>query len=166
MPVLVLRRHHTTGSGNVPGATIPATATGKKEHRFTLTNRVRVIEPGEGFPNVGSTAVFAGAIELKLDGKVIQGAAVPRLTVTGGDLTSSLEFKLDERWYFPQGSIKSVGRGTAMLQPDSSVTQNGELTFTGGTGAFRGATGKDTFTGSAANADATATVNDNGTISY
>jgi hypothetical protein len=53
-----------------------------------------------------------------------------------------------------------------MLQPDSTVTQNGELTFTAGTGAFRGATGKDTFTGSQPNADATATVNDNGSISY
>jgi hypothetical protein len=81
-------------------------------------------------------------------------------------LTSGLEFKLDERWYLPQGSIKSVGRGKAMLQPDSTVTQNGELTFTAGTGAFRAATGKDTFTGSQPNADATATVNDNGSISY
>jgi hypothetical protein len=146
--------------------TVPATATAKKEHHFTLTNRVRVIESGEGFPNVGSTAVLAGAIDLKLDGKVIHGAAVPQLTVTGGDLTSGLEFKLDERWYLPQGSIKSAGRGTAMLQSDSSVIQNGELRFTGGTGAFRGATGKDTFTGSQPNPDATATVNDSGTISY
>jgi hypothetical protein len=145
---------------------IPATASAKKEHHFTLTNRVRIIESGEGFPNVGSTAVLAGAIDLKLDGKVIHGAAIPRVTVTGGDLASGLEFKLDERWYLPQGSIKSVGRAKTTLQSDSSVIQNGELTFTGGTGAFRDATGKDTFTGSQANPDATATVNDNGTISY
>src|SRR5262249_31110408 len=150
----------------VLATTVPVTATAKNEHHFTLTNRVRVVESGAGFPNVGSTAVLAGAIDLKIDGKVIQGAAIPRLAVTGGDLTSGLEFKLDERWHLPQGSIKSVGQGKATLQPDSTVTQNGGLTFTGGTGAFRGATGNDTFTGSQPNADATATVDDNGTISY
>jgi hypothetical protein len=146
---------------------VPATAAGKKRHHFTLTNRVRVIESDQSFPTVGSSAAYAGVLELKLDGgKVVHGVTALRLTVTGGDLTSGVEYKLDERWYFPQGSIKSVGRGRAMLQPDSSVVQNGELKFTGGTGAFRGATGNDTYAGSQPNPDATATVNDNGTISY
>jgi hypothetical protein len=145
----------------------PAAAASETQHRWAGSAQVALIEQGEGFPNPGSTLVSAGVNEMKVDGgKVMRGATVIHLTVTGGDLTSGLDYRGDVRWYFTRGSIRLKEAGALILQPDSSVTFAGEFEVAGGTGAFRGASGNLTYEGFSPGPGAVAVGEGEGTISY
>jgi hypothetical protein len=96
----------------------------------------------------------------------MRGATVIHITFTGGDLTTGLEYKGNVRWFFPQGSLKLSETGRLTLQADSSVSFTGELKVSGGTGAFRGATGKITYSVFSPTPTAVAVAEGEGTISY
>jgi hypothetical protein len=145
----------------------PATAAGETEHHWAGTARVALIEQSEGFPNVGSSVDAAGVLENRVDGgRVMRGATVIHLTVTGGDLATGLEYNGNVRWLFPQGSIKLRETGLLTLQADSSVSSTGELEVSGGTGAFRGAAGTVAYNVFSPTPTAVAVGEGAGTISY
>lgn len=130
----------------VAGLAVPA-ARAKSDHHYTSVIRNTAISTGAGYPAPGGTAVLAGTWTTDLFGA---GAVVDRVKITGQPGPTTFAFKGTEVCYAPNGTIRDVFTGTAVVQPDGSQKITTKGTFTGGTGAYRGAKGSFTFTGATA----------------
>ena len=95
------------------------------------------------------------------------GAVVDRVRITGNPHPRR-DVHLPRRRGLlrPLGTLKDTFTGTATVQPDGSqkIVTNGR--FTGGTGAYRGATGTFKYTGSTAPGSSVLNGRSAGTVSY
>ncbi|HEX8121826.1 MAG TPA: hypothetical protein VF549_11235 [Solirubrobacteraceae bacterium] len=136
---------------------IPLAADGasKKTVKFTnLTVKVRLIE------TIGENAVYAGTIA---PGPLGPGSTVVR--TTGANPDGSVNVRGTA--FFAKGTLQIKFSDTVTVQPDGSATFDAtDGRITGGTGAYKGASGKFTFKGTAPNPDATQTHKLNGKFSY
>ena len=125
---------------------VPA-AQAKSQHKYTSVIRSTALTTGAGYPAPGGTAVLAGTWTTDLFGA---GAIVDRLTITGQPDPTTFTFKGTEVGYVAKGTLRNVFTGTAVVQPDASQKITVKGTITGGTGAYQGAKGTYTFTGTTA----------------
>ena len=117
---------------------VPAAAIGQTSasHRINVTMRLAVIDD---VPPSGS--VYAGQVK----GKPLGTAAiVARNQVSGTTATGTNVI------YAKRGTIRATTTNEIQPQPDGSVKFPGTFKITGGTGLYKGATGKGRIDGSAA----------------
>jgi hypothetical protein len=133
----------------VPSA--PATGAATRKHQCTIKTRAGFLEEDYGYPNVGTSAEWAGVFDESCDGGKVttHGASESRMTITNVSNAVGL-FKTEETRYSDRGTLKMTTTGTATPQPESRFGIAGESRVTGGTRLYRGATGSGTFTGSIA----------------
>jgi hypothetical protein len=144
-------------------STVASTAQAKTNHRYTSVIQSTPLSTAGGYPAPGGTAVLAGTWKTGLYGN---GALVDRVRITGSPTPTTFTFRGTEVDFVPLGTLKNSFTGTATVQPDGSqkVVTNGR--FTGGTGAYRGATGTFKFTGSTAPGSSVLNGRSAGTVSY
>jgi hypothetical protein len=142
---------------------VASPAQAKKNHRYTSVIQTAPLSTGAGYPAPGGTAVVAGTWKTGLYGS---GAVVDRVRITGNPTPVTFTFRGAEVCFAPLGTLKDTFTGTATVQPDGSqkVVTNGR--FTGGTGAYRGATGIFKYTGSTAPGSSVLNGRSAGTVSY
>ncbi|HEY2600559.1 MAG TPA: hypothetical protein VGI67_03310 [Thermoleophilaceae bacterium] len=143
--------------------------TGKKVHKHALKGTVELgtIKTTGQFPAVGSTIQDAGIVSAgrpfgsgaETDSLKVKSLTTTPSTVVAVAGTAILYFKSG-------GSLNSKVTFNAMPQADGSTTYSGSGTFTGGTGPYKGATGRATFTGSAPSNTGITTLNVKGSVSY
>lgn len=75
-------------------------------------------------------------------------------------------FKSTSRTFFPRGSLKSNLTGSGTINPDGSASFSGKGNFVSGTGIYKGATGRFTFTGSTPANSQVSTFNVTGSVTY
>jgi hypothetical protein len=100
-----------------------------------------------GYPQTGGSTVLAGSLTTDTEGP---GALVDRLTITGQPQPNVFTFKGTEVAYFAGGSIRDAFTGYSMIMEDGSQSVVANGTITGGTGRYRGATGRYSFGGTTA----------------
>ena len=105
------------------------------------------LSTGGGYPQPGGTALLAGSLTSKPFGA---GALIDRVTITGNPQPTVFAFKGTEVDYLADGTLRNVFTGSATVLGDGSqrIIVNGHIT--GGTGRYRGASGKYTFNGTTA----------------
>jgi len=130
---------------------VPASGAAKRKHQCTITTRAGVIEGDYGYPNVGTSAKWAGVFDDSCDGgkAATHGAFEWRMTITNISNGVGL-FKTEGSSYSDRGTLKTTTTGTATPQPEGRFGIAGESRVAGGTRVYRGATGSGTFTGSIA----------------
>ena len=140
----------------------------KKKVKFVEEVRQVQIETSPDYPAAGSTAVWAGVIDLTPG-----GPGAKRLNVTITDFPSqtsssptSFDFRGKVTDYVAKGSIRMTFTGTAELLADGSETLTGTAKITGGTGRFKGARGKLKAEGTAPELGGVITGTGTGTLIY
>jgi hypothetical protein len=145
----------------------PAQARAKHTIKLTIVeSQISTTNPNPGGPpRVGSTTVHAGVATLTPGGR---GADVDYVTITGLSLaTRSATFKGRVTLFFLTGTLSGKSVGRAKIRTDGSVTFTGTTTLTGGTGAYKGVTGRLTFSGGSRNkAGSVTTFHLTGTATY
>ena len=116
----------------------PATAQASTQHHYKSVIQSATLSTANGYPGIGSTAVFAGSWNTDLFGR---GAVVDHTKITGNPTPSSVQ---------PDGSQKL------------SVTGR----YVGGTGPYKGAKGSYKFKGTTAPGGSVVTGRSSGTIKY
>lgn len=109
-------------------------------------------------PAPGSSSTSAGTVSR---GALGRGAITSKLT-----FGENLSFTGSTRSFFAAGTVAGTLKGSAKGNPDGSVTFSGSGTFTGGTGRFRGAKGKFSFTGTLPSGAQVTTLQVKGSIKY
>ena len=144
-------------------SSVASTAQARTNHRYTSVIQTAPLSTASGYPAPGGTAVVAGTWTTNLYGN---GALVDRVRITGHPNATTFTFRGTEVGFVALGTLKDTFTGTATVQPDGSqkVVSNGR--FTGGTGAYRGATGTFKYTGSTAPGSSVLNGRSAGTISY
>jgi len=145
-----------------PGADASA-ARAKTAHRYTSVIQNTALSTAGGYPAVGSTAVLAGSWVTNLFGN---GALIERVTITGHPTPTTFTFKGTEVGFVANGTFKDTFTGTATVRPDGTQALTTTGRITGGTGAYRGATGSFTFSGSTTSGSSVVSGRSVGTISY
>jgi hypothetical protein len=121
-------------------------AKGPTKHHFVLTDQGAYMKTTAGYPSPGGRSVQAGLSTVKLGGEVRRGTSKRQIEVLGID-GSVVEFKGTTITYDRTGSSKASFHGTATFHQDGSASVAGKGQFVGGSGGYRGATGKFTLTG-------------------
>jgi hypothetical protein len=154
----------------VAGLAASATADGKaKTHKHSLKGTVELgtIKTTGQFPQVGSTLIDAGIFT---GGRPFgSGAESDSLKVTSLKTSPSVVVTVagTARLYFDRGgSLNSKVTFTATPQSDGSTTYTGSGHFAGGTGPYKGAKGKVSFSGSLPANSEIATLSVKGSVSY
>ena len=141
---------------------VPA-AQAKTQHSYTSVIRSTALSTGTGYPAPGGTAVLVGTWNTKLFGA---GSVVDHVRITGQPNATTFEFKGTEVGFTSAGTLRSAFTGTAVVQPDASQKLSIKGTITGGTGAYRGAKGRFTFTGATAPGSLVVNGRSAGTLTY
>ncbi len=115
------------------------------KHKVNATVRLTTLDQSPTYPSPGSTLVDTGTVKSKLG----NGAAVQNTTVTGHPTATTYTLKFTATDFYARGTIKASATGTATANADGSVTVSGSGHYTGGTGLYKKANGKFTFTGGA-----------------
>jgi hypothetical protein len=123
-----------------------------------LFNTVRTIS---GTPPLSGSNEDTGTIDGKLCHKAFHGASrqVNKYPTPGKFTARGVVFG-------PRGSIKTKFSGTGTVNPDGSTSFGGSGKVTGGTGIYKGATGKFSFTGTEPKDSTVATQHVKGKIKY
>jgi hypothetical protein len=140
-----------------------ATAQAKTQHRYTSVIENVAVASGGGYPAPGGTAVLAGTWASSLYG---DGAVVDHVTITGHPTPTTFTFRGTEVGFVARGTFSDTFTGTATVQPNATekVTIAGRIT--GGSGAYRGATGSFKFKGATAAGSTVVFGHSAGTVSY
>jgi hypothetical protein len=121
-----------------------AVAMAKSGHTctFDLTASSAVVKTNSGNPPASGSNTSAATLDGEVCGKPFHGASrdVNSFPTLGRFIGQIVNFG-------PLGSIKARFAGTASVNPDHSDSLRGQGTVTGGTGAYQGATGSVSFTG-------------------
>ena len=135
----------------------------RQTHKYKSTISSATLSTANGYPGTGGTALLAGSMRLTGFG---EGALVDRAKITGQPKPNVFSFSGTEVDYLAAGSWRSTYTGTATLKPDGSqeFTVNGR--FTGGTGTYKGATGRYRFTGTVPSGSTVLTGHSTGSITY
>jgi hypothetical protein len=148
----------------------PGLAQAKTTHRYTSKLRTAPVVTRNGFPNVGGTALLAGSVKVRT--RPCQprcsttGALLDRVTITGQPQSNVFAFRGRERIFFVFGTLRDRFRGTLTVLADGSQQVVNRGRFTGGTGAYRGASGRYRFSGTVAPGATVTTGGSRGTIVY
>lgn len=142
------------------GATI---ADAKSIHRLKSTAEFALISTSGGFPGVGGKALFAGVIKARPGGN---GAAIARFTVTRRPSSTTGVANGTNVSFFADGSATVSVIVTLTTHGDGSSSITGSGRFTGGTGIYRGITGKVKLTASIPAGSHVAAVHLTGTALY
>ncbi|MDX6641397.1 MAG: hypothetical protein QOF12_2408, partial [Solirubrobacteraceae bacterium] len=97
-----------------------------------------------GYPNVGGIAELVGTVDL---GSMGSGALVDHIKITGHPSSTVFAFRGTEVDYLTRGSVRSTFSGTSTVRPDGSQVSHATGKFSGGTGIYRGASGKYVYEG-------------------
>jgi hypothetical protein len=116
--------------------------------RYSLDETVTIaVLQSTGSPPVSGTSHYAGTVEGDLGSGAIVGTNV------FGPVPN---FEGPLRVFYKKGSLKGKLAGSGTPNPDGSISFSGTGTITKGTGKYKGAKGKFSFSGTQA-ADATVT---------
>jgi hypothetical protein len=126
-----------------------AEAKTRKTVHYTATVRDADVEHKNGFPAPGGSSLSAGVTDTRPGGRSAEILQTKVTGASGGGVT----FTATSVGYTRTGAQFARESGTATPQPDGSTKVVGRGQTTGGTGAFRGATGSFTFTGTIPKAD-------------
>lgn len=127
------------GAAVLAGATLAQAAS---KHEFSVTATESAISESANYPNPGSVVVQAGM----LTGTFGDGAIVEKYHITGHPTPSTFSFRGTTTAFYALGTLRSTSTGTATLMTNGSVRLEGHAHYTGGTGAYRGARGRYSFT--------------------
>jgi hypothetical protein len=140
-----------------------STAQARTQHRYTSVIQNMALSTAHGYPAVGGTAVLAGTWWTSLFGN---GALVDHVTITGNPTPTTFTFKGKEVGFLSQGTFSDSFTGTSTVRPDGIQTVSTKGRITGGTGAYRGATGGFKFNGSTVPGSSVLGGHSSGTVSY
>jgi hypothetical protein len=140
-------------------------STGPRSHSLTATMQSKTFEIDHSALTTGtghSTAV--SLVQARFDGRAPESGV---RTAVGTFLGNPLKWSLVGQWYFADGSINETGGRQGTLK-GGGVALTCPVTFTGGSGVFRKATGRATYACTTATLDlaALATCDITGTVSY
>jgi acyl-coenzyme A thioesterase PaaI-like protein len=138
-------------------------AAAKTTHHYKSVIRNTAVSTANGYPDVGGTAVLAGTWTTDLFGN---GALVDHVTITGRPTSTSFAFRGTETTFVAKGSLTDKFTGTATVNPDGTQTIVTKGQFVRGSGAYRGAKGSFTFSGSTANGSSVVVGQSKGTVVY
>ena len=141
---------------------VPA-AQAKSRHSYSSTLQSTALSTGSGYPSPGGTAVLAGTWNSKLFGA---GSVVDHVKITGRPDDTTFAFKGTEVCFAAAGTIRDTFTGTAVVLPDGSQKLSIKGSFTGGSGAYKGAKGTYTFTGATAPGSLVVNGRSAGTLTY
>jgi hypothetical protein len=140
-----------------------AGAKAQKKHKcsFDVTGLFNTVKTISGTPPVSGSNEDTGTIDGKLCHKAFHGASrqVNKYPTPG-------KFTARGTVFGPRGSVKTKFSGTGTVNPDGSTSFGGSGKVTGGTGIYKGATGKFTFTGTEPKGSSVATQHIKGNIKY
>jgi hypothetical protein len=139
------------------------TAQAKTSHHYTSTIMLAPVATAQGYPAVGGIAVNAGTWATSLWG---DGAVVDQIMITGQPAPGTFAFQGTETGFVALGTFRDKFTGTATVNPDGTQTVVSKGRITGGTGAYRGAKGSFTFSGSTAAGSSVVDGHSSGTVSY
>lgn len=122
-------------------AALPTSAVAASTHHISFTLTDAIVAHGSGTGT--SAGVFSG--RPFGNGAVVQRIAVT--SITGSTATTKATFTI----FTTKGTLKGTGRSTRTTQPDGTVSISASRTITGGTGAYQGARGRVTVTGTTRN---------------
>ena len=146
------------GGGGVAGAK----GKRKRHCHFDASGFLAQIKVISGSPPANGSELDAGVVDGTLCSKPFHGAfrQVTTFPQAGKLHSTGVVFG-------PLGSLSSVADGTGSANPNGSVAYSGSAKITGGSGAYKGASGSYKFTGQLASLSATtATIHVVGTVSY
>ena len=134
-----------------------------KKHKcsFDVTGLFTSVKTTSGTPPLSGGNIDVGTLDGKLCHKAFHGAArqVNKYPTPGAFSSRGVSFG-------PRGSVKAKFTGTGKLNPDGSTSFSGSGKITGGTGIYKGATGKLSFTGTEPKDSTVATQHITGKIKY
>jgi hypothetical protein len=139
------------------------TAQAKTSHHYTSTIMLAPVATAHGYPAVGGIAVNAGTWATSIWG---DGAVVDQVMITAQPAPATFAFQGTEVGFLAHGTFKDTFTGTATVNPDGTQTVLSKGRITGGTGAYRGAKGSFTFSGSTAPGSSIVNGHSSGTVSY
>jgi hypothetical protein len=134
-----------------------------KKHKcsINMTAVVATLKNLSGNPPLSGSSLDGGTLDGKLCHKKFSGAVRQVIKYPSvGTLTSRAV------GFGPKGSFRAKLSGTGKLNPDGSTSFSGSGKITGGTGIYKGATGKFSFTGTAPKGSTVATQHVKGKIKY
>jgi hypothetical protein len=132
-------------------------------HHYKSDIRNTALSTDNGYPNIGGTAVLAGTWVTNLFGA---GAVVEHVTITGHPTSNTFEFRGTETCFVASGTITDKFTGRATVNADGTQTLATKGNFVSGTGAYRGAKGSFTFSGSTASGSSIVNGHSTGTVVY
>jgi hypothetical protein len=155
--------HPAAAAAKPATVAVASTSRARTSHHYTSVIRTAPLSTGNGYPAPGGTAVLAGTWRTNLYGN---GAVVDQLRITGHPTANTFTFRGTEVCFVALGTFTDTFTGTDTVQADGSQKVVTQGRFTGGTGAYRGARGSFSFTGSVASGSSVANGRSAGTISY
>jgi len=153
-----------TALGCLASLALPtAEAKTRTSHFYGSTITDTAVSTARDYPAPGGTAVLAGTWSTHRFG---DGAVVDRVTMTGHPSANTFTFRGTEVGFVRLGTFKDVLTGIATIQPNGTQALVIHGRFVGGTGAYQGATGRYTFSGSTAPGTSVVSGHSIGTIWY
>jgi hypothetical protein len=138
-------------------------AQAKSQHKYNSKIQSTTLSTAGGYPGTGGTAVLMGTWTTPQYG---EGAIIDHAVITGHPDDRTFEFKGTEVLYVAKGTFKNAFSGKAVFQDDGSQRLTVTGKFVGGTGAYRGAKGHFSFSGSTAPGGLVVAGKSSGTITY
>lgn len=138
------------------GSSLALARSGATSHRYDVTLVARVVSTHGSPPAPGSQEIEAATLDGKIAGRTIHGAMRAVVTYHGPNppTTRVVEFGPDGSW-----SSKSK------VVPEQNGVFHADGTFTGGTGAYRGASGSFKAIGTT-DSNGVFTIHRTGTLKY
>jgi hypothetical protein len=135
----------------------------RTKHKLSATAQLGAISTAANFPAIGSATTDAGIVKSTVGGR---GAETDALKVTATPAPGTLTLSGKAKLFYDKGTQTAKVTIQATIAADGSVAYTGSGTFTKGTGIYKGATGKVTFTGASPANSGVTTLNATGTITY
>lgn len=130
---------------SLTGAALTAAtlAQAASKHQFSVVVKESIISESANYPSPGSKVLRAGIVK----GTFGEGAIVEKDRITGHPTPTTFTFNGTTTAFYSHGTFRSVRTGIATVEPNGSVGLTGDGHYVGGTGPYRGAHGRYSFTG-------------------
>jgi hypothetical protein len=144
-------------------AAATAGARPKAAHHYRSVIESMALWGANGYPNVGGIAEFIGTVDL---GPMGNGALIDHIRITGHPSATVFAFRGTEVDYLARGTVRSTFSGTSTVRPDGSQVSRAAGKFSGGTGIYRGASGRYAYEGLVPAGSAILSGTSSGTVVY
>jgi len=144
----------------IAGSTAIAAAAGSSQP-FTSASQLATFSAVRGYPAVGGSAVLAGPLYQQPGGA---GAQVDHITTTGHPALNVFTSRATDVHYLAGGMQRFKFTSTDTLEANGSLRIVGSGSLTGGTGVYRGASGRFSFVCTAPSATAIIICHAKGTV--